>query len=77
VIARLEQIMRERKRNETPAMLKHWKPAAKTTPGGVLTDRDFQIWIDWLTRDGKLVQGQVKPGDVYTNALNPFAAAIQ
>jgi len=73
VIARLERIMRERKRSETPAMLKHWKPAAKTTPGGVLTDRDFQIWIDWLLRDGKLEPGQVKPSDVYTNALNPFA----
>jgi hypothetical protein len=30
-----------------------------------LTDREFQLWIDWLTRDGQLARDQVKPRQVY------------
>jgi hypothetical protein len=37
----------------------------------VLDDEDFERWISWLVRDGELTEGQVKPGDVYTNALQP------
>ncbi|MET0388591.1 MAG: ABC transporter substrate-binding protein [Polyangiales bacterium] len=73
VIARLERIMQTRKRHETTAMLKHWKPAGKHTQGGLLTERDFDIWIDWLVKDGKLTQGQVAARDVFTNSLNPYA----
>jgi ABC-type nitrate/sulfonate/bicarbonate transport system substrate-binding protein len=72
VIARLERIMNARKRNESTETLKFWKPSAKHTQGGLMTDRDFGLWIDWLVKDGKLTAGQITPGEVYTNELNPF-----
>ena len=32
-----------------------------------------QWWIDLLVREGKLKQGQIAAGDVYSNEFNPFA----
>lgn len=72
VIERLRKIMVARKRNETDGLLKHWHAAAAHTQGGLLTDRDFGIWIDWLIKDGQLARGQVEPAGVYTNQFNPF-----
>ena len=73
VVARIEKMIKARGRHETTEMLKHWRPAAKHTEGGLMTERDFSLWIDWLVRDGRLAKGQVKPSDVYTNELNPYA----
>lgn len=72
--ARLHALIAKRKRNESTALLKHWKPAAKHTTGGVMLDRDFGLWIDWLVKAGTLKPGQIKPGAVYTNEFNPYAA---
>jgi ABC-type nitrate/sulfonate/bicarbonate transport system substrate-binding protein len=71
--ARLASIVAKRKRNEDSSLLKYWKPAAQHTPGGVLLDRDFGLWIDWLVKAGQLKPNQLKPGDVYTNQWNPYA----
>lgn len=72
--ARLHALIAKRKRNEGTALLKHWRPAAKHTTGGVMLDRDFGLWIDWLVKAGTLKPGQVQPSDVYTNDHNPYAA---
>jgi hypothetical protein len=37
-----------------------------------MSDREFQVWIDWLVKDGELQPGVVTPPDLYTNELNPF-----
>lgn len=76
VLARLEAIVAKRKRNEDASLIRHWHPAAEHTVGGVMLDRDFSLWIDWLVKAGALAPGQVKPSDVYTNALNPYAASV-
>ena len=73
VIVRLEKIMRQRKRNEDPSALKYWRASKAQTRGGVIAEREFQIWIDWLVRDGQLRPGQGKPGDYFTNQLNSYA----
>ena len=73
VIVRLEKIMRQRKRNEDPSALKYWRASKAQTRGGVIAAREFQIWIDWLVRDGQLRPGQGKPGDYFTNQLNSYA----
>jgi hypothetical protein len=39
----------------------------------LISDREFQIWIDWLVKDGELQPHQVTPASIYTNELNPFA----
>ena len=73
VMARLERSLRERKRSpQAITMLKYWRPPAKHTRGGLLTERDFSIWIDWLVKDGKLGPSSIKPSDVFTNQFNPF-----
>lgn len=72
---RLHALIEKRKRNEGTALLKHWRPAAKHTPGGLMRDRDFGLWIDWLEKSGTLKPGQVKPSDVYTNEFNPYRDA--
>jgi ABC-type nitrate/sulfonate/bicarbonate transport system substrate-binding protein len=73
VIARLKRILHARKRNENDELLKHWRPAAARTKGGVLTERDFSIWIDWLVKEGQLKPGQIEPGGVFTNQFNPYS----
>jgi ABC-type nitrate/sulfonate/bicarbonate transport system substrate-binding protein len=71
VVARFAQIIERRKRNEDVSLVKHWTGHGVASARGVLTDRDFQIWIDWLIRDGQIAPGQVKAADVYTNAFQP------
>lgn len=67
--------MRERQRNEDPSALKYWRASKAQTKGGVIAEREFQIWIDWLVRDGQLELGKVKPGDYFSNELNSYATS--
>lgn len=71
VIARMEAIIRKRKRNEDLAPVRSWYSYGVSNPQGRLTDRDFQLWIDWLVRDGQLKAGQLKPQSVYAPRPSP------
>jgi len=73
VIARMERIIRDRDPNESVDNLKYWKSFGIVTPGGVIQDEDFQVWIDWLVEHGELETGSVTPEDLYTNEFNPYA----
>jgi ABC-type nitrate/sulfonate/bicarbonate transport system substrate-binding protein len=75
VIARFESIIGKRKRNEDTSIIKYWMGTTVATPRGALLDEDFQIWIDWLVRDGQIDAGQIKPPDVYTNQFQPKSLA--
>lgn len=75
VIARMEQIIKKRKRNEDTSIVQHWSGTGVAAPRGRLNDRDFQVWVDWLVRDGQLTEGQIKAADVYTNGFQPAVAA--
>jgi ABC-type nitrate/sulfonate/bicarbonate transport system substrate-binding protein len=74
VHARLEKLVRQRKRNEDVSLLKYWRPSRASLPGGQLADDQFQVWIDWLVKDGQLERGQVKASDLYTNRWNPWSS---
>jgi len=39
----------------------------------VITDADITRWTDWLASHGDIEPDSVKPADVYTNDLNPYA----
>lgn len=52
-----------------------WKGNGVATPGGVLRDQDFAIWIDWLKASGEVKAAELKPGDLYTNEFNATAEA--
>jgi ABC-type nitrate/sulfonate/bicarbonate transport system substrate-binding protein len=66
VIARFEKIIQARHRNEDASAIKYWKSTTVASKAGALSDRDYQVWIDWLVRDGQLAKDQVRARDVYT-----------
>jgi ABC-type nitrate/sulfonate/bicarbonate transport system substrate-binding protein len=74
VIARFQEIVAKRGRNENGAILRYWRSYGLAGRGGLMTDRDFQVWIDWMVKDGELAEGQLSVRQLYTNDLNPFAA---
>ncbi|WP_437782728.1 ABC transporter substrate-binding protein [Sorangium sp. So ce1097] len=75
VVARLRGIIERRQRNEDASVVKYWTSMGVAGKGGLLSAKEYQVWIDWLVKDGELKEGQIKPEDLYTNQLNPFAAA--
>ncbi|WBL77654.1 ABC transporter substrate-binding protein [Bradyrhizobium xenonodulans] len=72
VRARFDRIIAERKRNEDASSIKYWKSTGVASKGGVISDREIQVWIDWLEKDGLFRPGQIKASDTYTNAFNYF-----
>jgi ABC-type nitrate/sulfonate/bicarbonate transport system substrate-binding protein len=77
VHARLANIIARRGRNEDATLLKYFRPSRSELRGGLMADDQFQVWIDWLVKDGQLVTRQIKPRDIYTNRLNPMFEATQ
>lgn len=74
VRARFEQIIRKRKRNEDTSVVPYWTGTGVASQRGRLQDRDFQVWIDWLVRDGQIEKGQIRASDIYTNDFHPRSA---
>ncbi|MCG5214156.1 ABC transporter substrate-binding protein [Streptosporangium soli] len=74
VIARFEQIIAKRGRNESAATVAFWKSTGIAGKGGVIAGKEFQTWIDWLQREGEIKPGQVKASDLYSNAFNPYGS---
>ncbi|HML89607.1 MAG TPA: ABC transporter substrate-binding protein [Methylomusa anaerophila] len=72
VVDRMENIINKRKRNENTEGVKYWRHTGIASKGGVISEGDLKIWIDWLVQEGKLKEGQVKVSSVYTNDFNPF-----
>jgi ABC-type nitrate/sulfonate/bicarbonate transport system substrate-binding protein len=75
VRARFERIIAQRRRNEDASSIKYWKSTGVANQGGLITDNELQVWIDWLVKDGVLKPGQIKASALYTNAFNPYRAA--
>jgi ABC-type nitrate/sulfonate/bicarbonate transport system substrate-binding protein len=50
-----------------------WHGNGVATPGGVLRDSDFSIWIDWLQASGEVEAAGLKPAELYTNEFNATA----
>ncbi|MET0796697.1 MAG: ABC transporter substrate-binding protein, partial [Rhodococcus sp. (in: high G+C Gram-positive bacteria)] len=73
VIAKLTSIINNRGRNEDTKLISYWKSPGVAGPGGTITDTEISTWIDWLTRNGELEEGKLKPSDIYTNEFNPYA----
>jgi len=73
VIARFTDILAKRARNEDNSQLKYWKSYGVNGKGGVIEEREFSTWIDWLNGAGELNGKDVKATDIYTNEFNPNA----
>lgn len=73
VVARYKSIINKRARNENDEPLKYWRSTGISSTGGVIDDQQFQLWIDWLIRDGELKPNQLNAHDLYDNRYNPYA----
>lgn len=74
VHARMVAVVRKRQLNESVDAIKYWKSFGVAGSHGRLSDADFQVWIDWMVKDGSLAPGQVTPRDVYTSELHSAVA---
>ncbi|HSV78924.1 MAG TPA: ABC transporter substrate-binding protein [Ramlibacter sp.] len=72
VRARYDKIIAQRKRNEDKGLVKYWKSTGVAGKGGLIAERELQVWIDWLVKDGVLKPGQLQVRQLYTNEFNPF-----
>ncbi|SDH76104.1 ABC-type nitrate/sulfonate/bicarbonate transport system, substrate-binding protein [Sinosporangium album] len=75
VVAKFKEIIAKRGRHEDDQSVGFWKSTGIATAGGVIVEKEFQTWIDWLEREGELRPDQVKAAEVFTNAHNPYAIA--
>jgi hypothetical protein len=73
VIARIVSIIQKRGRGEDASTVGYWKTTGIDSTGGVIRERDFQIWIDWLVRAGELKPGELHAPSLFTNEYNPFS----
>ncbi|GAA3003461.1 ABC transporter substrate-binding protein [Streptosporangium longisporum] len=73
VVAKYKEIIAARGRNEDAKTVEFWKSSGISGKGGVIADKEFTTWVDWLEREGEIKPGQVKVSDLYTNEFNPFA----
>ncbi|TCB96841.1 ABC transporter substrate-binding protein [Micromonospora zingiberis] len=74
VIARFEDILRKRARNEDNSQLQFWRSYGVAGSGGVIADSEFATWVDWLSREGELRGKKVSSADIYSNEFNPYRA---
>ncbi|GBF74723.1 ABC transporter substrate-binding protein [Paenibacillus sp. 598K] len=72
VVARYEKIIRERNRKEDTTAVQYWKSTGISGEGGLIEDREFQTWIDWLVNEGELESGTYRSEELYTNEFNPY-----
>jgi ABC-type nitrate/sulfonate/bicarbonate transport system substrate-binding protein len=70
VVARMTDIVRKRGRNEDTATLQFWKSSGVAETGGRIVDKEFSLWVDWLTERGEVKKDQVKVESLYTNEFN-------
>ncbi|MBL1077181.1 ABC transporter substrate-binding protein [Nocardia sp. 2] len=73
VLARFKAIIEKRGRNENTNLLQYWRSSGVPVPGAVVAEKELQIWIDWLVRNGELPAGTLTATDLYTNQDNPYS----
>ncbi|WP_437725772.1 ABC transporter substrate-binding protein [Sorangium sp. So ce861] len=73
VVARFIELMKKRGRNEEDAAIRFWRSYGVAGKGGLIAERDFQIWLDWMVKSGELKPGEIALSRLYTNEFNPYA----
>lgn len=74
VVQRFRDILSRRARNEDDSLVQYWLSTGIAGKGGVMYEKEFQVWIDWLVKDGQLAPDQIRAQDLFTNQFNPFRA---
>lgn len=75
VIARMARIIKQRDRpNEDTSTLQYWHSYGVASPHGLISDKDFARWEEWLRATGAIDE-PLNPSEFYTNKFNAFADA--
>lgn len=69
VVARFQKIIKQRGSQADVDAQRYWRTTNVASRGGILSDRDFQVWIDWMVKDQQIAPGQIKARDLYTTAF--------
>jgi ABC-type nitrate/sulfonate/bicarbonate transport system substrate-binding protein len=72
VVARFQDIIKRRGRNEDASAVTYWKSPGLAGRGGLLEDRSFSLFIDWYRANGDSAVGRLNTRDLYTNEFNPY-----
>jgi ABC-type nitrate/sulfonate/bicarbonate transport system substrate-binding protein len=74
VVAKFKEIIAKRGRKEDATLVNYWKTPGVAQKGGVIDEKDFVRWIDWLKSQGQLKK-DVAAKDLYTNEFNELAGS--
>ena len=69
----MKEYLEEHGRGDFAAALDLWKGTGVPSKGGVISDDDFNLWLDWLEAEGEVDTGAIEPSEIYTNEYNPYA----
>jgi len=69
----MKKYLEEHGRGEFAGALDLWQGTGVPARGGVISDKDFTIWLDWLEKNGEVDTGAIEPDEIYTNEFNPYA----
>jgi ABC-type nitrate/sulfonate/bicarbonate transport system substrate-binding protein len=69
----MKKYLEEHDRGDFAAALDLWKGTGVPSKGGVISDDDFTLWLDWLEAEGEVDTGSIEPSEIYTNDYNPYA----
>jgi ABC-type nitrate/sulfonate/bicarbonate transport system substrate-binding protein len=69
----LATYLEEHGRADQVESLELWRGTGVSSPGGVIRDEDYELWLDWLEAEGEVEPGSIEVPDIYTNEFNPYA----
>jgi len=73
VKAVLQKWLTEQGRPDDAKALALWKGTGIATHAGLIQDKDFDLWLDWLKSRGDVKADSIKASEIYTNRFNPYA----
>jgi ABC-type nitrate/sulfonate/bicarbonate transport system substrate-binding protein len=73
VRAKLQAWLTAQGRADDAKALTLWKGTGVATHAGLIRDKDFDLWLDWLKSRGDVKAESIKASDIYTNKFNPYA----
>lgn len=67
------KILTERDGPDAAALSHLWQSSGIATPGGVIQDKEYTRWADWLEAHNELKNPGLTTEDYFTNEFNPYA----
>ena len=72
VRTKLQDWLTKQERPDDAKALALWKGTGVATHAGLIRDKDFDLWLDWLKSRGDVKTDSLKASDIYTNKFNPY-----